>query len=1424
MEITLANHSLLQASLFAKLGGVKMLLSLTQSSNFNGFASLATLLVRHVMEDPATLRAAIERVIRTSTSSSNQGSNTKEFHYLLKMLAPAACRSPELFQDLAREILRVDFNLLSKRGMDVEDDQRLLVKSIPANQVSCPPLQDVSQSVVGDLLNFLVQGDPEASTAASAAAAPVAEAMDSSSAESTAPGSTTLAANRTQVPVIRNSSSGDLQVAPKDTVIQSNASQEKEKATEEEPSKKKQPLLSKSAVCRLLAELVKSYGSCAKLITEHVYETGISDNVKEDSSALAYLLDELLVSKSDKDLGPLIKTLVAALASCNQHSDAQATLVSEVKTALSRALAWQESSQKHVKIQALTSLVSTMIESCPSSQSHHIQTGFGGYKQPQQFAMNNVVKIMLKRGLISDLARVAHSLDLSSPNVANTVNAALKPLEILTRIVNQPTTANALPTRSGGGKSRGVASTGGGGHGTSVEAATGSSGTIQTTNRGESAAASIAAHGNGAGTNTTNSEATRAQGDETVEPDPEATEHDISTAAESIEPNSESQLQTVEDGNDEVFDEMMDQLLERDSGQDPPILAEINIEHVGDEDREQHDSQMMTQDESQFEAQQMSQDEEERESHSSHSDTENEDDDDVHEEEVMEEDEDDDGEDDDDGKDEEEEDEEDDEDDDDDDEDGAPFDDDENDEIHELEDAILRYPLGGGGGENDGDDIDLMIYPDAADVPTATIHLDGATDRTRSVHLPLWSDLGMASAHAADASVAGGGIGVGNSHVTPSHPLLMGRTVGAGGGGAESGATGVSRAARTLQRQRAPGFRGYIHLNSRGGGNPTAPAIIQNFLGGGGGGVGMHQDLVSQGLRRGLLVDFGFAILDSLDEDLEGNVLSSSGGRAALNTIPAALVRWNEESRVIDGDSMHDCVTALKPSMLEVIEKAKEEELIERRAKKKKAQEEEEAKKKVVEAEKKREEQTSETDQQRESSAVETNAQSSAAATTSTEEPMAVSPPATIAVAGGEAPIAMTTNAATPIQQTISETAVQLAEGLANAISAGVVNFPGISTAATATTTTTASVAAAISAAAPFSTGALQVTVESCIQRMFQYIHLAFFFKQSLWQQPATTTSDTTASVAEAISRLAAAESPSVASINSIESSTTTGAAAPPDRGAGVEDASNPERKCSETPDVSMMSEPESRPEDNATGAAATASGPASFDGATTSTPRTEHLDNPENLPQTPERHVPQAGDSTPVVAAASTTEPVAGTSGTCVIAPSNNTDYAVILGMDVSDLPDGVDPSFLAALPDDMRQEVIDEQRRLQNIRQQAAQQQEQQGMQEVNPEFLAALPPNIQEEVLAQQRIEQQRQAAATANPDAPVDPGEFLQNLPAPLRQSVLADMEESQVRKSSNIFPNKRSNFLEFSLTNMKVQLVKLKFYLEDVVLWHRKSPF
>ena len=67
----------------------------------------------------------------------------------------AACRQPETFTSVARDILRVDISLLSKR-VEPEDDHRLLVKSLPG-KAPAPPLQDVSKSAISDL----VQSDPE---------------------------------------------------------------------------------------------------------------------------------------------------------------------------------------------------------------------------------------------------------------------------------------------------------------------------------------------------------------------------------------------------------------------------------------------------------------------------------------------------------------------------------------------------------------------------------------------------------------------------------------------------------------------------------------------------------------------------------------------------------------------------------------------------------------------------------------------------------------------------------------------------------------------------------------------------------------------------------------------------------------------------------------------------------------------------------------------------------------------------------------------------------------------------------------------------------------------------------------------------------------------------------------------------------------
>lgn len=55
------------AMMFAELKSTRMILGLTQSSGFNGFTPLVTLLFRHIIEDPATLRHTMEKVPRLFT-------------------------------------------------------------------------------------------------------------------------------------------------------------------------------------------------------------------------------------------------------------------------------------------------------------------------------------------------------------------------------------------------------------------------------------------------------------------------------------------------------------------------------------------------------------------------------------------------------------------------------------------------------------------------------------------------------------------------------------------------------------------------------------------------------------------------------------------------------------------------------------------------------------------------------------------------------------------------------------------------------------------------------------------------------------------------------------------------------------------------------------------------------------------------------------------------------------------------------------------------------------------------------------------------------------------------------------------------------------------------------------------------------------
>lgn len=147
---------------------------------------------------------------------------------------------------------------------------------------------------------------------------------------------------------------------------------------------------------------------------------------------MALILDYLLPASytqgtSATQVAKLARVFLQTLASTALPNDALTVFVNEFKSSFSRALSLPESLVKHQRIRAITSLLGQIVE--PQTQ-----TGFSSRStvNPTQF-----VRMLIRRGFITDLSKAIHSLDLNSTLMTTTVNSILKPLEYLTKIVTQ---------------------------------------------------------------------------------------------------------------------------------------------------------------------------------------------------------------------------------------------------------------------------------------------------------------------------------------------------------------------------------------------------------------------------------------------------------------------------------------------------------------------------------------------------------------------------------------------------------------------------------------------------------------------------------------------------------------------------------------------------------------------------------------------------------------------------------------------------------------------------------------------------------------------------------------------------------------------------------------------------------------------------
>ncbi|KAG6874485.1 hypothetical protein C0995_010395 [Termitomyces sp. Mi166 len=108
---------------------------------------------------------------------------------------------------------------------------------------------------------------------------------------------------------------------------------------------------------------------------------------------------------------------------------------------------------------------------------------------------------------------------------------------------------------------------------------------------------------------------------------------------------------------------------------------------------------------------------------------------------------------------------------------------------------------------------------------------------------------------------------------------------------------------------------------------------------------------------------------------------------------------------------------------------------------------------------------------------------------------------------------------------------------------------------------------------------------------------------------------------------------------------------------------------------------------------------------------------------------------------------------------------------VDITDT--GIDPTFLEALPDDMREEVLN-----QHVRDQRAARVERPADSQISSEFLDALPPEIRAEIIQQEAAH--RAHVPTTGGPAEIDNASFLASLDPILRQTVLMEQDEGFIQ--------------------------------------------
>ncbi|CAM8937305.1 unnamed protein product [Rhodiola kirilowii] len=414
---------------FLDQGGLSALFTIPTSCFFPGYDSVASVIIRHLLEDPQTLQTAMESEIRQSVNGIRNGGRVTPRAFLTSM-APVISRDPGVFMKAVTATCQLESTggrTLVVLSVDKEKDK----DKSKASGVEHGPSSNTSIQITE---NKIPDGTAKCCKIHKRVPANLAQVIDQ------------------LLDIIYNYPPADVQEIHSNLVsameVDELISKAKGKSKVDETAKmepKKAESIGSAAlakvtfVLKLLGDILLMYGLAAGVIlkrdSELCQQRGLGNRTQ--GGIIHHVLHRLLPLSSDKSAGPndwkdklSEKASCFLVVLCGRSSEGRRRVLSEIVKGLSTLVNVESSSFNNIllpncKVFAFVELVHSILSKNLSSSN----LSGSGYSA-------DILKTMIDSGIIKCLSHIIQVIDLDHPDAPKTTNLILKTLESLTRAAN----------------------------------------------------------------------------------------------------------------------------------------------------------------------------------------------------------------------------------------------------------------------------------------------------------------------------------------------------------------------------------------------------------------------------------------------------------------------------------------------------------------------------------------------------------------------------------------------------------------------------------------------------------------------------------------------------------------------------------------------------------------------------------------------------------------------------------------------------------------------------------------------------------------------------------------------------------------------------------------------------------------------------